>query len=198
MRPFQRRIAFMFKLIQSFLFTIVADSSDYAGRCRLWSGGEHSRADESPASVGYRLRQPNPLPLPLLPRYNSRVTRSAGGGSTIVVVDVLVWMRPKAINRCGQSRPPTSAKVLTLGAARNVMAGITRVWMVLTIRLTKTGFEGVMGAAGKDPSAILAILKGSTNPDHNFSSAMNDQALTDIALFLNKYLMDTAELIEGR
>ena len=61
----------------------------------------------------------------------------------------------------------------------------------------KTGFVGVMGVAGKDPSAILAILKGSTNPDHNFTSVMNDQALTDLSLFLSKYLIDTAELIKA-
>jgi len=61
----------------------------------------------------------------------------------------------------------------------------------------KTGFKGVMGVAGKDPSAILAILKGSANPDHNFSALMNDQALTDLALFLNKYLMDSADLIKA-
>ncbi len=61
----------------------------------------------------------------------------------------------------------------------------------------KTGFKGVMGVSGKEPSAILAILKGSANPDHNFSSVMNDQALADLALFLNKYLMDSADLIKA-
>jgi hypothetical protein len=55
-----------------------------------------------------------------------------------------------------------------------------------------TGFPGVMGMAGKDPNEVLAILKGSTSPDHDFSAVMDDQALIDLALFLNQGLIDDA------
>ncbi len=59
----------------------------------------------------------------------------------------------------------------------------------------KTGFKGVMGVAGKDANAILAILKGSVNPDHNFSSVMNDQALIDLSLFLSSGLIDVSTIV---
>lgn len=52
-------------------------------------------------------------------------------------------------------------------------------------------FPGVMADAGKDPNNILAILKGSTNKDHDFSAFMDDQALTDVALFISKEVIDT-------
>jgi mono/diheme cytochrome c family protein len=58
-----------------------------------------------------------------------------------------------------------------------------------------TGFAGVLGVSGKDPSEILAILKGSTNPDHDFSAYMDDQALTDLALFLSETLIDYSAYI---
>src|SRR3989338_8995844 len=48
----------------------------------------------------------------------------------------------------------------------------------------KTGFEGVLAAAGKHPFEILTILKGGANPDHDFSTVMDEQALTDLALFV--------------
>jgi len=59
----------------------------------------------------------------------------------------------------------------------------------------KTGFVGVIQVAGKDPSGILASLKGGTNPDHDFSAVMDDQALTDLALFLSKDMLDTTAII---
>ncbi|OGN76577.1 MAG: hypothetical protein A2X25_10240 [Chloroflexi bacterium GWB2_49_20] len=58
-----------------------------------------------------------------------------------------------------------------------------------------TGFVGVSQVAGTDASAILAALKGATNPDHDFSSVMDDQALTNLALFLNDYQFDTSFFI---
>jgi thiosulfate dehydrogenase len=58
-----------------------------------------------------------------------------------------------------------------------------------------TGFGGVMEMSGKDANEILGILKGSANPDHDFSAYMDDQALTDIALFLSEKLMDYSTLI---
>ncbi|MBI5841921.1 MAG: c-type cytochrome [Chloroflexi bacterium] len=61
-----------------------------------------------------------------------------------------------------------------------------------------TGFVGVMQVAGIDPNEILAMLKGSTNPDHDFSAYMDDQALTDIALFLSENMLDSAAFITDK
>jgi len=58
------------------------------------------------------------------------------------------------------------------------------------------GFPGILADAGKDPNAILAILKGSTNPDHDFSSVLDDQQLSDIALFASKYVMDITSIVK--
>jgi len=60
-----------------------------------------------------------------------------------------------------------------------------------------TGFIGVKQVAGKDPNEILAALKGATNPDHDFSTVMDDQALTDLALFLSDYQFDSAALVDA-
>ncbi|NOH02651.1 MAG: hypothetical protein HND47_12185 [Chloroflexi bacterium] len=60
-----------------------------------------------------------------------------------------------------------------------------------------TGFVGVMKMDGKDPDDILAILKGSTNPDHDFSSVLDEQALIDLALFLNQGLIDDATIVNA-
>ncbi len=48
------------------------------------------------------------------------------------------------------------------------------------------GFPGISADAGQDPNAILAILKGSADPKHDFSALMDDQALSDLALFVSK------------
>jgi len=60
-----------------------------------------------------------------------------------------------------------------------------------------TGFVGVINASGKKPTELLAILKGSTSPDHNFSKVMDEQALTDLALFLNQGLTDDAVIVNN-
>lgn len=60
-----------------------------------------------------------------------------------------------------------------------------------------TGFMGVFQVAGTNANEILAALKGSTNPDHDFSAVMDDQALTDIALFLNEYQFDGSAFINA-
>lgn len=60
-----------------------------------------------------------------------------------------------------------------------------------------TGFIGVLQVVGADPNEILAALKGSTNPDHDFSVVMDDQALTDIALFLSEAALDSAAFIDA-
>ncbi|MFQ5398845.1 MAG: c-type cytochrome [Anaerolineae bacterium] len=53
-----------------------------------------------------------------------------------------------------------------------------------------TGFTGIIQLAGTDPNEILAMLQGSTNPDHDFSPYMDEQALTDLALFISEELAD--------
>lgn len=60
-----------------------------------------------------------------------------------------------------------------------------------------TGFVGVLQVVGTDPNEILAALKGSTNPDHDFSAVMDEQALTDIALFLGETAFDSASFIDA-
>jgi len=59
----------------------------------------------------------------------------------------------------------------------------------------QTGFVGVLQVAGKDPNEILASLKSG---DHDFSAYMDDQALTDIALFLNGNMLDSAAFITDK
>ena len=61
----------------------------------------------------------------------------------------------------------------------------------------KTGFVGVMGMSGQEANEILAALKGATNPDHDFSTVMDDQALTDIALFLSGELADYSAFVNA-
>lgn len=58
-----------------------------------------------------------------------------------------------------------------------------------------TGFVGVLSVSGKDPSELLDILKGSTNPNHDFSAVMEEQALIDMALFLSQGLVDDATIV---
>ncbi|MBI4760243.1 MAG: c-type cytochrome [Chloroflexota bacterium] len=57
-----------------------------------------------------------------------------------------------------------------------------------------TGFVGVAQVAGKDPNEILAALK---TGDHDFSPYMDDQALTDLALFLSGYQFDASAFIDA-
>ena len=58
-----------------------------------------------------------------------------------------------------------------------------------------TGFVGVYASKDKPASEVLAALKGSTNPDHDFSTVMGEQDLVDLALFITTALMDDAVLI---
>ena len=49
----------------------------------------------------------------------------------------------------------------------------------------KTGFPGVWDAAHKKSAdELVAILKGSSNPKHNFSSVFRSEDMADIATFL--------------
>ncbi len=62
----------------------------------------------------------------------------------------------------------------------------------------KTGFPGVMAAQAKSVDQLKAILKGSTNPKHNFSSALDDTALTNLATFLKHGLVDLATAVDAK
>src|SRR3989304_414317 len=59
----------------------------------------------------------------------------------------------------------------------------------------KTGFVGVFNARGKPVAELLAVLKGSTNPDHDFSSVMEAQDLIDLALFMSQDLVDATNFV---
>src|SRR3989304_140879 len=59
----------------------------------------------------------------------------------------------------------------------------------------KTGFAGIVAARGKPASELLAVLKGSTNPDHDFSSVMEAQDLIDLALFMSQDLVDATNFV---
>ncbi|MBI4631882.1 MAG: hypothetical protein HY740_09265, partial [Chloroflexi bacterium] len=48
----------------------------------------------------------------------------------------------------------------------------------------KTGFIGIFAARSKSATEIVAILKGSTKPDHDFSKVLDNQSLIDLALFI--------------
>ena len=49
----------------------------------------------------------------------------------------------------------------------------------------KTGFVGVVDASkSKTPEQIAAILKGSSNPKHNFSPALDDASINALAAFV--------------
>ena len=60
-----------------------------------------------------------------------------------------------------------------------------------------TGFPGVFASQDKPVSEILGALKGSTSPDHDFSSMMAEQDLIDLALFISGSLVDTNALVNA-
>jgi thiosulfate dehydrogenase len=47
-----------------------------------------------------------------------------------------------------------------------------------------TGFTGVLNSASKTVSQVVNALKGGTNSDHDFSTVMNDEAITRLAEFI--------------
>lgn len=53
-----------------------------------------------------------------------------------------------------------------------------------------TGFPGILQADTMSFETIESILKGSTNPDHDFSNVLDDESISNLALFLKKGLMD--------
>ena len=60
-----------------------------------------------------------------------------------------------------------------------------------------TGFVGVYASREKPASEVLAALKGSTNPAHDFSTALEEQDLIDLTLFITQALVDPDELVNS-
>lgn len=58
-----------------------------------------------------------------------------------------------------------------------------------------TGFPGVMAAKARSVDELKAILKGTANPKHDFSSVLDDAALTHLATFLKHGPLDLAPVI---
>ena len=61
----------------------------------------------------------------------------------------------------------------------------------------QTGFIGVFASRDKPASEVLASLKGSTNPDHDFSGQLAEQDLTDLSLFITQALVDADGFINA-
>jgi thiosulfate dehydrogenase len=61
----------------------------------------------------------------------------------------------------------------------------------------RTGFPGVWDAAQKKSVAELsAILRGSANPQHNFSSVLRSEDIADLANFLKSGLLDMMKYVD--
>ncbi len=58
-----------------------------------------------------------------------------------------------------------------------------------------TGFPGIMDATEQGAAYVLSALRGETNPDHDFSTVMDDQALVDLTLFATQELVDDSQFI---
>ena len=62
-----------------------------------------------------------------------------------------------------------------------------------------TGFPGLFSAeGGKSVDELVAILKGSLDPEHDFSSYLDDASLNDLAGFLNSALIDDSLYIDAQ
>lgn len=59
-----------------------------------------------------------------------------------------------------------------------------------------TGFPGVLAAQQMNEEDIAAILKGSKDPEHDFSTYMDDGAINDLAKFLKSATIDDSEYID--
>ena len=60
-----------------------------------------------------------------------------------------------------------------------------------------TGFPGVRSSSGMPVAELLGILRGSTNPEHDFSEVLDEQSLTDLAVFLSEGLIDTSTFVNA-
>ena len=59
-----------------------------------------------------------------------------------------------------------------------------------------TGFAGVMAAGARSVDELKAILKGAANPKHDFSSVLDDAAVTHLATFMKHGPVDLAPVID--
>ena len=60
-----------------------------------------------------------------------------------------------------------------------------------------TGFPGVRSSSGMPAAELLGILRGSTNPEHDFSEVLDEQSLTDLAVFLSEGLIDMSTFVNA-
>lgn len=58
-----------------------------------------------------------------------------------------------------------------------------------------TGFPGIQASVGKPPEVIMAVLRGSTNPDHDFSELIGEEDLENLAAFVSEALIDPDTLL---
>ncbi|MFD3005361.1 c-type cytochrome [Thermus tengchongensis] len=59
-----------------------------------------------------------------------------------------------------------------------------------------TGFVGVLQVRGKTLEEIVSLLKGASNPKHDFSPYLSQEDLEDLALFLKYGTLDMRTLID--
>ena len=59
-----------------------------------------------------------------------------------------------------------------------------------------TGFPGVFDVQSESFDTLVAVIDGSANPDHDFS-AMGEEAINNLVIFLQSYLMDVSPLIDS-
>ncbi len=59
-----------------------------------------------------------------------------------------------------------------------------------------TGFPGVLSTASMDPSAIVATLSGTEDPQHDFSTFLSDEEMNELAAFLQYGLIDDNQYID--
>lgn len=59
----------------------------------------------------------------------------------------------------------------------------------------QTGFTGVLNSASMSSDELLGWLTGKSNPDHDFSSAMDEAALNALVAFLQTETVDTSPYI---
>jgi thiosulfate dehydrogenase len=60
----------------------------------------------------------------------------------------------------------------------------------------KTGFPGILSVRNKSIEEIESILRGSTNPDHNFTTVLDYDSISRLAVFIKKGLIDLRSRID--
>jgi thiosulfate dehydrogenase len=62
----------------------------------------------------------------------------------------------------------------------------------------QTGFPGILDAAERmSQDQLVEVLKGGSNPDHDFSAYLDDDSLAQLALFMDTALIDTTQFIDA-